>query len=418
MYMASTIRSFFDSKVTKCRLGVASFVGAFLVSFGMAFADAIPADALAAGSAQIRDQQLREIRDVLRGGRGGFIDLGFNYVPLATQTPLKSQYGEHEGYAFRHHVAGFGSGEVAKNVHVGALLWLERSGWDGEDFIALPQYNNFSHIGSVATWGLTFTQTELNTTVALGMQHYNVERVGNVFEDEKDSLLYSWAHLRWGNFSLQADFNKTNVRFLRLSMDLESRLVYGGKAGGILTYLPNVDVALYNESDSKFSADKYKLNWEQNLYDQVLYAEASFVFPDVGFRSAALKFYPDPSRMVAFEASCIRRNKDLDRSEDLLWGGAIEFPFVRVGYNSSYEYDNFFHAKGTFIVEVQFNLASIDGFLFARGGTRSAPLETIKIDKKNKDTPQSSDGIQLNQSGNSKTLEASGVRFEKTSGGK
>ena len=397
-----------------------------LLSLAASFsiADAIPAGALSAGASQTRDQQLREIRDVMRGGRGGFLDVGFNYLPLSSQTPLESPYGEHDGFAFRHHFAGFGSGEVAKHSQLGALLWFERSGWDGEDFFFFPQYNDFSHVSSMTTWGLTFTQTKYDVSLAGGMQHYNVERIGDVYPEENDSLLYSWAHLRWGHLSLQGNFHRSDVRFLRLSLDLESRFVYGGSARGILTYLPNVDVTVYNRSADRFSADNYRVNWEQNLYGQILYAEVSYDFPDDGFHSAALKYYPDPSRMVAFEATCIRRDKEIDGTDDLLWGGAVEFPFVRFAYNSSYEYENFFHAKGTFIVEFQFNLAAIDGFLFARGGTRSAPLETINIEKKNKDKPPEGDGlIHLNPSdastsiGNKpKTLEATGIRYEKSGG--
>lgn len=398
-----------------------------LLSLAASFsiADAIPAGALSAGASQTRDQQLREIRDVMRGGRGGFLDVGFNYLPLPSQTPLESPYGEHDGFAFRHHFAGFGSGEVAKHTQLGALLWFERSGWDGEDFFLFPQYNDFSHVSSMTTWGLTFTQTKYDVSLAGGMQHYNVERIGDVYPEENDSLLYSWAHLRWGHLSLQGNFHRSDVRFLRLSLDLESRFVYGGSARGILTYLPNVDVTVYNRSADRFSADNYRVNWEQNLYGQILYAEVSYDFPDDGFHSAALKYYPDPSRMVAFEATCIRRDKEIDGTDDLLWGGAVEFPFVRFAYNSSYEYENFFHAKGTFIVEFQFNLAAIDGFLFARGGTRSAPLETINIEKKNKDNPPEGDGlIHLNPSdastsiGNKpKTLEATGIRYEKSGSG-
>lgn len=397
-----------------------------LLSLAASFsiADAIPAGALSAGASQTRDQQLREIRDVMRGGRGGFLDVGFNYLPLPSQTPLESPYGEHDGFAFRHHFAGFGSGEVAKHTQLGTLLWFERSGWDGEDFFLFPQYNDFSHVSSMTTWGLTFTQTKYDVSLAGGMQHYNVERIGDVYPEENDSLLYSWAHLRWGHLSLQGNFHRSDVRFLRLSLDLESRFVYGGSARGILTYLPNVDVTVYNRSADRFSADNYRVNWEQNLYGQILYAEVSYDFPDDGFHSAALKYYPDPSRMVAFEATCIRRDKEIDGTDDLLWGGAVEFPFVRFAYNSSYEYENFFHAKGTFIVEFQFNLAAIDGFLFARGGTRSAPLETINIEKKNKDNPPEGDGlIHLNPSdastsiGNKpKTLEATGIRYEKSGG--
>lgn len=390
-----------------------------------ALADALPVGAFSEAGAHSRDQQLREIRDVMRGGRGGFLDLGLNYTPLPSQLPLESPYGEHEGYAFRQHVAGFGSGAATRQSQLGALLWFERSGWDGEDFFFYPQYNAFSHVASTTTWGLTYTHVKHDVTIAGGMQHYNVEHVGDVYPEESDSLLYSWAHLRWSHFSLQGDFYRSNVRFLRLSLDLESRLVYGGRSRGILTYLPNIDFTVYNRSADRFSADTYRMNWEQNLYGQVLYAEVSYDFPDDGFHSAALKYYPDASRMVAFEATCIRRNKSIDGTDDLLWGGGVEFPFVRFAYNSSYDYENFFHAKGTFIVEFQFNLASIDGFLFARGGTRSAPLETIKVEKKNKDLSSDGDGlIHLNPSeastsvGNKpKTLEATGIRYEKSGSG-
>lgn len=424
MDMAFLISSNFRKKDSCRRRGLGVLIATVLLSVGMALADAVPVQAVSMGGIQTRDQQLREIRDVLRGGRGGFIDLGFNYLPLPTQTPLNSQYGEHEGYAFKHHVDGFLSGETAKYLFLGALFWFERSGWDGEDFFVLPSYNTFSHVSSVTTWGLSATQTQLDMTFAAGMQHYNVERVGDIFPAESDSLLYSWAHLRWNFASLQANFNRTNVRFLRLSLDLESRLVYGGRSSGILTYLPNIEFTVYNESADRFSSDRYRLNWEQNLYRQILYAEARFDFPDDGFRYAALKFYPDASRMVAFEATCIRRNQALDGSDKLLWGGAIEFPFIRFGYNSAYEYDNLFHAKGTFIVEIQFNLGSVDGFLFARGGTRSAPLETSKVEKKNKELPDSGDGlIHLDKMDSStgtksKTIDAKGVRYEKVDGGK
>ena len=396
------------------------------MAFGLSVADAVPLAAFSETGSYSRDQQLLEIRDVMRGGRGGFLDLGFNYTPLASQLPLESPYGEHEGYAFRQHVAGFGSGAVTRQSQLGALLWFERSGWDGEDFFVYPKYNAFSHVASTTTWGLTYTHIKHDVTFAGGMQHYNVEHVGDVYPEESDSLLYSWAHLRWNHFSVQGNFYRSNVRFLRLSLDLESRLVYGGYSKGLLTYLPNIDLTVYNKSADKFSADTYRMNWEQNLYGQILYAEVSYDFPDDGFHSAALKYYPDASRMVAFEATCIRRNKKIDGTDDLLWGGGIEFPFVRFAYNSSYDYENFFHAKGTFIVEFQFNLASIDGFLFARGGTRSAPLETIKVEKKNKDLPPEGDGlIHLNPSdastsvgsGKTKTLEATGIRYEKSGNG-
>ncbi|WP_290743551.1 hypothetical protein [Fibrobacter sp. UBA4309] len=378
-----------------------------------ALADAVSVDALATGGATMRDNQLREIRDVLRGGRGGYLDIGFNYMPLVTQTPLKSEYGEHDGFAFRHHAAGFGAGEVTKNNHVGFLAWIERSGWDGEDFFLFPHYSSFSAVRSVMTWGFSYTQSAMDLTLAAGMQHQNVEHVGEIYPDENDSLLYSWAHLRWGHTSVQGSFHRTDWRSLRISMDLESREVYGGRKSGPLTYLPNFEVALYNGGED--GDDSVRVSWEQNLLAQRLYGEVSFDFPSREFHSAALKFYPDASRMIGFEATCLRRNVR-SGAADLLWGGAVDLLFLRIAYNSSYEYEHLYHAKGTFIAEFKFSLATIDGFLFGRGAPRSAPMETMKLEKKNKDIKKDNNQFRLDQSTGSatKTLEATGVRYEKS----
>jgi len=377
---------------------------------GAAFADAVSVNALANGGAVMRDNQLREIRDVLRGGRGGYMDIGLNYMPFNTQTPLKSQFGEHDGFAFRHHAAAFGTGEIKPNNHLGALLWLERSGWDGEDFFFLPQYNRFSMHRTLATWGLVYTQSAMDVTVAGGMQHLNVEHKGDIYPAEQDSLLYSWAHLRWRNLSVQGSFNKADWRSVRASMDLESRFVYGGSRSGLMTYLPNVDIALYNGGDDD---DSLRVFWEQNLYGQKLYGELAYDVTNKDFHSAALKYYPDPSRMIAFEATCLRRNEP-DGSKKLLWGGAVDFLFVRIAYNSAYEYEHLFNAKGTVIAELKFSLGTVDGYLFGRGAPQSAPMETLRLERKNKDTPPEGDGLM--ETG-TKVIEAKGLRYDKPDSG-
>ena len=97
-----------------------------LALVGYALADGIKPEALAKDGAVTRDRHLTEIRDIMRGGRGGYIDFGFYYTPTSSQLPLDSKYGEHDGFAFNHHFAGFGAGEVGKNRHMGALLWYDR----------------------------------------------------------------------------------------------------------------------------------------------------------------------------------------------------------------------------------------------------------------------------------------------------
>lgn len=391
---------------------IKTFACALSLLAGVAFADAVSMNALANGGAVMRDNQLREIRDVLRGGRGGYVDIGLNYMPLPSQTPLKSQFGEHDGFAFRHHAAAFGTGEISPSKHLGVLLWLERSGWDGEDFFFFPQYNAFAMNRSVTTWGLVYTQSAMDMTVAAGMQHENMEHKGDIYPAEQDSLLYSWAHLRWGKVSVQGNFYKADWRSFRGSLDLESRAVYGGRSSGLSTYLPNIDVALYNGGDDD---DSLRVIWEQNLFEQRLYGELAYDITNNDFHSAALKYYPDPSRMIAFEATCLRRNEP-NGSKKLLWGGAIDLLFVRIAYNSAYEYEHLFNAKGTVIAELKFSLGTLDGALFGRGAPQSAPMETLRLEKKNKDTPPEGKGLM--EKGTDKVLEAKGVRYEKDNGGK
>ena len=91
------------------KFGVNKIFLMLAMAAGVAFADPIPAEALTQGGLVMRDRQLRDIGLVMRGGRGGFIDIGYTYTPSSGQLPLKSKYGVHDGFAFRHHYGIFGS---------------------------------------------------------------------------------------------------------------------------------------------------------------------------------------------------------------------------------------------------------------------------------------------------------------------
>ena len=382
-------------------------------------ADAVDVETVASGGFWMRDNQLHDIGDLLLFGTGSFFDIGFNYTPLSTQIPLRSAFGEHEGFATRHHVGFLSSYPVKENRYLNALVWFERSGWDSEDYFFFPQYSDFGLVRSVTTWGLGYTDVKRGYSVAAGMQHQNVEFVGDVFPAENDSLLYSWANLRYGRISAQVQFHRTDFRLLRLSFDLEDRAVFGGASSGIWTYLPNIDATLYKRRLDGSDEDFIRVNWEQNLYGQRLYAEVTYDFPDDGFHSAALKFYPDPSRFFAFEVTCLRRRVMADNWDDLMLGWAVEMPILRVGYNAANEYDHLFHAKGTWILEFHFNLESLNDMLFAKNGRQAIELETTQIKRKNtpnkpaETTPLT--GAAEGSSGTaSKTITAKGIRYEKS----
>ena len=385
---------------------------------GVAFADPIPTEDLTQGGLVMRDRQLRDIGLVMRGGRGGFIDIGYTFTPSSEQLQLKSKYGVHDGFAFRHHYGIFGSWVLDSNSHLGFLTWFDRAGWDTQDFFFFPHYGKPAHISSALTWGFSYTNTSYDFTAVLGLQHQNLEAASSrYYGHESDSLLFYWAHARYKNLSFQGSFYRNTFQTLRLSLDLESRALYGGVSSGFKTYLPNVNATIYRRKSGDDDDNFMRLNWEQNLYKQIIYADVSYDFPDGGFHSATLKFYTDPSRlMIGLEASCVRRNVR-PGFKDLLWGGAIEFFVLRLGYNAAYEYDNLFHAKGTFIAEIHLNLGSLDGNFFGRGASQAAPMETTKkqfdMRKFMKSYAEQNQGKTMVDSEGHKVIEAKGIRYEK-----
>jgi len=354
---------------------------------------------------------------VMRGGRGGFFDIGYTYTPSSEQLQLNSKYGIHDGFAFRHHYGIYGSWVLDSISHLGFLTWFDRAGWDSQDFFFFPHYGKFAHISSAFTWGFSYTNTKFDYTAAIGMQHQNLELAGSrVYPDESDSLLFYWAHARYKNVSFQGSFYRGTFQTLRLSLDLESRELYGGVGSGFKTYLPNLNATIYRRKTNGDDDNFIRLNWEQNLYKQILYSDVTFDFPDYGFRSAILKYYPDPSRMIGFEASCMRRHEH-SGAKDLLWGGSIDLLFLRFGYNSAFDYENMFHAKGTFIVEIKFHIGSVDRKFYGRGAAKAAPMETTQsqfdLKKFMKNRAEQNQGQPTIDAQGNKVIHAKGIRYEK-----
>ncbi len=342
-----------------------------LLNVAFLFADPVSVNSIHETGSTTRDRQLREFLQAFRPGVSSYFNFGINYTPLSSQLPLESPFGIHDGYAFSQHATVFISMPAfeKKIVDLGAFWSAERHGWDTEDFLFFPAYEKFSFIRSIQTGGFTFSYPKIKLGAALGVQYQNIEKTNEVYPDESDSL-YFWGHAYFGKVALQTSFHKADWRHVRVGIDLESKAVLGGDSSGWKTYLPNFDVALFNGDED----DSVKITWEQNLYKQMLYSRVSAFLPDHGFSSASLTFYPDPSRLFSLEASMFKKENG-----DFVFGGGIDLLFLRVAYNQAYDYENFFGAKGTVIVELHFALSSIEKKFFGLNAAKPAPMEDQQI---------------------------------------
>ena len=144
-------------------------IATIVLAASTVFADPVDVETIARGGFWMRDNHLRDVGEMLLYSNGSFIDAGLNYTPFSTQLPLRSEFGEHEGFVARQHLSVMASYLLENQSILTALLWFERSGWDGEDFLFVPHYNDFGLIRSVTTWGFAYTSPSSLFSAAAGM---------------------------------------------------------------------------------------------------------------------------------------------------------------------------------------------------------------------------------------------------------
>ena len=354
-------------------IGMACIARYMLFLVSLSFAGNVSTAGLSHGGSAVRDLQLREFGTVFRPGVDGYVGLNLYYFPLPSQARLSTDFGKHEGYVLRQNFAGYFAEELGKSGwDLGALWWVERHGWDSEDFLLFPHYSEFSLVRSVQTAGFSLASPGWNIGFAGGVQYTNPEHVGKVYAAESDSL-FEWAMAVMGPVSVQTSFRHSEFRHLRLSLNLESKEILGGKSSGPLTYLPNLDLAFYE--GKSHVRDSVRVFWEQNLFRQRLYAELAFLFPDRAIRSFALKYYPDPSKVVSVDLTCFRKDNGA-----LIWGGGLALPFVRIAYNHASEIENVFGLRGTFVLQFHFGIERIFDKFIGWNGAKSSPMITRNVE--------------------------------------
>jgi hypothetical protein len=148
-----------------------------------------------------------------------------------------------------------------------------------------------------------------------------------------------------------------------MQLNLQARELRGNE-NSWQNYLPDLEC-------SYFSKDSVKMFVSQNIFKQKFYLEGAFWIEHRDFAWAALKFYPDPSRLLlALEATATKKE-----NSDIYFGGGITLPFLRVAYNSSNDYEAFFKNRGTWIIEFCLAIGTSGDAFFALNAPKRAPSE-------------------------------------------
>ena len=322
-----------------------------------------------------RESQLREFDEAFKPAFDSYLGFGWMLLPKPDQSRLQGPYGEQNGFAFRHRFAFMmqRNPDTTSPIRTGAAWWVERQGFETEDFLAFPNYSDQGLVREIHTFALLLSNTRYDAGVAAGLQWQHPEHVGNIFAPESDSLWW-FGHATWGKLSVQTLFHRTEWDHIRASFNLGSRAVLGSDSVGVRTYLPDLSLVLRHDTSNPLC-----ISASQNLWHQMLYLTGSWYPQQSGERFASLKVYGDGSHLVGAEFG-VRHFHD----GTWTYGVGIEAPFVRISCNLPREYDQFFKSRGNnVLVEFYMSIEAIAGkSLFALNAPRSAPLESTPVKKK------------------------------------
>ena len=304
--------------------------------------------------------QLLDFQNAARPEYNAYLTAGIIYLPLPSQSALSTEWGIHNGFAFRQRLGIWLTdnfdGKGSRGFRFGFGWFGERQGWDNEDFLFVPHRGDFSQVNQVHTWGLTIADSSRHLLFGGGLQYLNA----------RDESLRWWLLGTWSRFSVMPNFHNGDLQFINAQLFLQARELRGNK-NSWQNYLPDLEFSLY-------SRDSVKIFVSQNIFRQKYYLEGAFWARPRDFAYAALKFYPDPSRLLlALEATATKKE-----NSDVYFGGGITLPFLRVAYNHTDDYENFFKSRGIWIVEIRLAIGTSGDSFFALKAPKAAPSEVSK----------------------------------------
>ncbi|MCL2284104.1 MAG: hypothetical protein FWC26_12380 [Fibromonadales bacterium] len=298
--------------------------------------------------------QLADFQNAARPEYDAYLTAGIIYLPLPSQSELKTKWGTHEGFAFRQRLglwlADRFDDKDPEGLKYGFGWFGERQGWDNEDFLFIPHRGNYSQINQIHAFGFTVADSINHWLLGGGVQYLNA----------KEESLRWWLLGTWSRFSVMPAFDKGDLQFVNAQLFLQARKLRGDK-NSWQNYLPDLECTYY-------SKDSLRMFVSQNVFKQRLYLEGAY---SEDFTWVAIKYYPEPSRFIlALEATATKKENG-----DFYFGGGITLPILRVAYNHANDYEAFFKSRGLWIVEIRLAIGTSGDSFFALNAPKPAPNE-------------------------------------------
>ncbi len=293
-------------------------------------------------------QQSQQLLGAYHPDYDTYIGANWWIVPSAKTTQYQSNLGLHHAFAFRQSASLLLQNTVEKtDQKIGLGWWTERQGIQHEDFLLFPPYSDYGLVRSINTFGAFYGDVSQKLGGGLGMQWLHDEYRGLGLGKAQDHLTW-FGLLRFHELGISTQMAGLQLRRLDARLEFASRAVHGEDSTGWKTYLPDISGSYWN-SDSWEYAGKIR----QNVYRQKLFVQAYATHKSRNLQGLELAGYSDASQLVGFALGVYAE------SHELYWGGWLEMPFLRIGYNSIEDHQELFGAKDTWTVQLRLSLSAI-----------------------------------------------------------
>lgn len=347
----------------------------FLLLSSLSFASwSIPSNVLLQQNEVTRQVQLHEFLLSSHPVYDSYLGASWLFLPNSRTTMLSTPWGEHQGYAFQQKLALLLQNRIENSDQkIGLAWWVERHGFQNEDFLLFPPYSDFGYVSSVQTFSAFYGDLKRQWGMGLGGQWLHDEYRGMSLGNPEDHL-YWFSQFHWSRMSSQMVMDAAQWKELRVHFSLADKGILGQDTVGWKTYLPDLDASITKEDSIGFS-----LGLKQNLWDQRLYAvlqKSWIINPLWGFE---LVGYAEKSHFIGMGLGAYSENKEMS------WGGWFEVPFLRIGYNDLKSHRDLFHAQGTWVIQIHLSLGAIaQESLFHLDAPCKAAMESQVLEERNR----------------------------------
>ncbi len=272
-------------------------------------------------------------------------------------SPLELENSDIYGYPYAQSIGmSFLSQEEYSGLKFGMSYYFDRTGWENNDFLLLPQKTNWSLDFQSHQLGLLTSFDDYEAILGLGWKYSrSVWRRPDYRQENTNHQWWFMAKSYVLGFGSQGG---TQVHSSLVELDLQRRVERNYWMRDWAQFLPILTYRVaWLDGSPELNAGFFE--WKQKLWSKYFYSRQWF---DNSWQASYLDIFLDESHFFAFHFNAYQSETSVQYGVKASLGPLI------MGYNDASTYRRFSGLDGVFFVEIGLNIVTLEGLLYQQPG--------------------------------------------------